>query len=214
MTKESHQFGPEGVVHFAGLKLVTDGITQPQAYYLQNGTTTVNVLQAMDHVGCQKIVFSSSATVYGQPEYLPYDEARPIEPVSPYGRSKRMIEQILHDWTGANKTASAICLRYFNPAGAHPSGQIGEAPKGTPNNLLPYLAQVASGRHPLLTIFLSIWAPPATALASATISMSWMWRRRILLRWNEAKVYLDFKPLTLAPDTASQYGNLSQHFQK
>jgi len=153
ITKEFHQFVPEGVVHFAGLKSVADSITQPLAYYLQNVTTTVNLLQAMDQVGCQKIVFSSSATVYGQPKYLPYDETHPIEPVSPYGRSKRMIEQILQDWTGANKTASAICLRYFNPAGAHPSGQIGEDPKGKPNNLLPYLAQVASGRRPLLTIF-------------------------------------------------------------
>jgi UDP-glucose 4-epimerase len=107
----------------------------------------------MQSHGCKRIVFSSSATVYGEPHYLPYDEAHPVAPVNPYGRTKLMVEQILGDWCAPQPERSALSLRYFNPVGAHPSSLIGEDPQGTPNNLMPFIAQVAIGRRQVLQIF-------------------------------------------------------------
>ena len=107
----------------------------------------------MDQIGCHQIILSSSATVYGEPVYLPLDEAHPTNPLNPYGRTKLMAEQIIADWCAADLTRAAISLRYFNPVGAHASGQIGEEPNGIPNNLMPYLAQVAVGRLPMLQIY-------------------------------------------------------------
>jgi UDP-glucose 4-epimerase len=107
----------------------------------------------MSKAGCDNIVFSSSATVYGVPQYLPYDEEHPTNPVNPYGRTKLIIENIISDWTKLDSKKRGIILRYFNPVGAHESGQIGEEPIGTPNNLMPYIAQVADGRREHLNIF-------------------------------------------------------------
>ena len=107
----------------------------------------------MSKAGCNNIVFSSSATVYGKPHYLPYDEEHPTSPVNPYGRTKLMIENIIKDWTKVGTKRRGIILRYFNPVGAHESGQIGEEPMGEPNNLMPYIAQVADGRREHLNIF-------------------------------------------------------------
>ena len=146
-------FAPDAVIHFAGLKAVGDSIVNPMAYYDVNVTGTSTLLQAMDQVGCRQIIFSSSATVYGEPVYLPLDEAHPTTPLNPYGRTKLIAEQIIADWCAANRTRAAISLRYFNPVGAHSSGQIGEEPNGIPNNLMPYLAQVAVGRLPILQIY-------------------------------------------------------------
>lgn len=146
-------FAPDAVIHFAGLKAVGESVENPLAYYDVNVTGTALLLQAMDKAGCRKIIFSSSATVYGEPEYLPLDEAHPTNPLNPYGRTKLMAEQIIADWCVADQARAAISLRYFNPVGAHASGQIGEDPSGTPNNLMPYLAQVAIGRLPALQIF-------------------------------------------------------------
>ena len=107
----------------------------------------------METHDCNKIAFSSSATVYGQPQYLPYDENHPVAPVNPYGRTKLMVEQMLRDWSAAHTERSALSLRYFNPVGAHPSGLMGEDPLGRPNNLMPFIAQVAIGTRSELQIF-------------------------------------------------------------
>lgn len=147
------EFAPEAVVHFAGLKAVGVSAKVPLEYYDNNVVGTLRLLQAMDAVGCKKIVFSSSATVYGEPKYLPYDEAHPLNPANTYGRTKLMAEQVISDWQGATEGASAALLRYFNPVGAHPSGEIGEDPNGVPDNLMPYIAQVAVGRRSHLNVF-------------------------------------------------------------
>lgn len=146
-------FTPDAVIHCAGLKAVGESIENPLAYYDVNVTGSQVLLDVMQSNSCKKIVFSSSATVYGKPHYLPYDEAHPVAPVNPYGRSKLMVEQILDDWCAAQPGRSALSLRYFNPVGAHPSGKIGEDPHGTPNNLMPFIAQVAAGRRRTLAIF-------------------------------------------------------------
>ncbi len=149
----ARDFEPEAVVHFAGLKAVAESVEKPLLYYEINVQGTVSLLAAMREAGCRRIVFSSSATVYGEPRYLPYDEAHPLAPVNPYGRSKRMVEEMLRDWVASGAGASAVMLRYFNPVGAHESGRIGENPRGTPNNLMPLLCQVAVGRRPVLRVF-------------------------------------------------------------
>lgn len=146
-------FAPDAVVHFAGLKAVSESQQKPLAYYDVNVGGTLALLHAMDRAGCGRIIFSSSATVYGEPDYLPYDEAHPTRPTSVYGRTKLMAEQVLTDWAGADPGRSAVILRYFNPVGAHGSARIGEDPQDIPNNLMPYIAQVAVGRRPALTIF-------------------------------------------------------------
>jgi UDP-glucose 4-epimerase len=143
----------DAVVHFAGLKSVAESVTDPVRYFDVNVGGAVSLLSAMDGAGCRNIVFSSSATVYGAPEYLPYDEDHPLNPVNPYGRSKLAVEGLLSDWANADGGRAATSLRYFNPVGAHPSGQIGEDPKGVPNNLMPYIAQTAVGRRPRVATF-------------------------------------------------------------
>jgi UDP-glucose 4-epimerase len=146
-------FKPEAVIHFAGLKAVGESVTDPLLYYDINVGGSVLLLTAMSKAGCNNIVFSSSATVYGKPEYLPYDEEHPTNPVNPYGRSKLMIENIINDWTKVDDKRKGTILRYFNPVGAHESGQIGEEPIGIPNNLMPFIAQVADGRRDHLNIY-------------------------------------------------------------
>ena len=146
-------FRPNVVVHFAGLKSVKESTEDPLKYYQTNVHGTLNILECMDVYGCSHIVFSSSATVYGTPKYLPFDEQHPIAPVNPYGETKAICENILRDWVFSHNTKSAVCLRYFNPIGAHESGIIGENPSGTPGNLMPFILQVAKGHREYLTIF-------------------------------------------------------------
>ena len=146
-------FRPEIVIHCAGLKAVGESQEQPLRYYRTNVQGSISLLKAMDRAACQRIIFSSSATVYGIPHYLPYDEAHPVAPVNVYGRTKAMIETIITDWTAAGSGRAAALLRYFNPVGAHESGELGEHPKGIPNNLVPYIADVAAGVRPSLSIF-------------------------------------------------------------
>jgi len=146
-------FKPESVIHFAGLKAVGESVTDPIKYYDVNVGGSISLLQAMSRAECNNIVFSSSATVYGEPKYLPYDELHPTDPVSPYGRTKLMVEKIINDWVYLNNRNSGVVLRYFNPTGAHVSGKIGEEPNGIPNNLMPFIAQVAVGRQDKLKIF-------------------------------------------------------------
>jgi len=147
------QFKPDAVIHFAGLKAVGESTEQPLHYYRNNISGTIELLQAMQAHNCRQIVFSSSATVYGDAQYLPFDEDHPIGPTNPYGHTKAMIEQIIRDWVQAWPEASAVLLRYFNPAGADASGRIGEDPSGIPNNLMPYIARVATGKLERLGIF-------------------------------------------------------------
>lgn len=146
-------FQPNMVVHFAGLKAVAESFLEPLKYYDVNLGGTAAILDSMGRYGCESIVFSSSATVYGDPIYLPYDEAHSTNPVNPYGRSKLAAEFLLRDWSAAYDGRCAIALRYFNPVGADVSGEIGEDPKGIPNNLMPYISQVAVGRLDRLQIF-------------------------------------------------------------
>ena len=146
-------FAPDAVIHFAGLKAVGASGQVPLEYYDTNVLGTLRLLEAMDGAGCRRIVFSSSATVYGEPHYLPFDEDHPLKPVNPYGRTKLMAEQVISDWCSANAGSSAALLRYFNPVGAHASGEIGEDPGGIPDNLMPYVAQVAVGRRAHLNVF-------------------------------------------------------------
>jgi UDP-glucose 4-epimerase len=147
------QTTPEAVIHFAGLKAVGASVAQPVHYYDVNVGGTLALLKAMQAHNCGTIIFSSSATVYGTAQYLPFDEAHPCAPISPYGRSKHMIELILEDWAQAAPERAAVSLRYFNPGGAHGSALIGEDPRGVPGNLIPYLAQVATGKQAQLSVF-------------------------------------------------------------
>lgn len=153
LEKAFTEFSPEAVVHFAGLKSVDESNSQPLHYYSQNVYGSIQLLKAMQRNDCKRIVFSSSATVYGKAHYLPFDESHPLQPTNPYGRSKLFIEEIIRDWTIAWKGTSAVCLRYFNPVGASPCGSIGEDPTGVPSNLMPYISKVAIGQLPHLNIF-------------------------------------------------------------
>ncbi|WP_306419544.1 UDP-glucose 4-epimerase GalE [Palleronia abyssalis] len=146
-------FRPDAVIHFAGLKAVGESEEKPLDYFTVNVQGTVNLLRAMDRSGCKTIVFSSSATVYGEPVYLPFDEAHQIAPMNPYGRTKAFAEGVIGDWCRATEGASGLLLRYFNPVGADESGRIGEDPAGRPNNLMPFIAQVAVGRRQALRVF-------------------------------------------------------------
>lgn len=143
----------EAVVHFAGLKAVGESVRKPLEYYTNNIYGTLILLKVMRENGCNKIVFSSSATVYGMNNIAPYTEDMPTSATNPYGYTKVMIEQILKDICVADSDFSAVALRYFNPIGAHDSGLLGEDPNGIPNNLVPYIAQVASGKLEQLSVF-------------------------------------------------------------
>lgn len=153
LNKAFGDFRPDAVIHFAGLKSVGESQEKPLEYYSQNVVGSIELLAAMQRHKCRRLVFSSSATVYGEAQYLPFDEEHPLQPTNPYGRSKFFTEEIIRDWVASWSDASAIVLRYFNPVGADASGQIGEDPNGIPNNLLPYISQVAVGRLAQLTVF-------------------------------------------------------------
>ena len=144
----------ESVIHFAGLKAVGESVAIPAAYYYNNLVSTLNLCEAMKKHGVKIIVFSSSATVYGDPAEIPIKETTPLgRTTNPYGETKQMIERILTDAHKATPEWSVSLLRYFNPVGAHKSGLMGEDPKGIPNNLFPYVTQVAMGRRPYLSVF-------------------------------------------------------------
>jgi UDP-glucose 4-epimerase len=147
------QFKPDAIIHFAGLKAVGESVADPARYYDVNVGGTAVLLGAMERAGCNNVVFSSSATVYGEPQYLPFDENHPLEPINPYGRTKLMGENLLQDWSNAKQGRHAVALRYFNPVGAEASGLIGEDPSGIPNNLMPFISQVAVGRRECLQVF-------------------------------------------------------------
>jgi len=143
----------DAVIHFAGLKAVGESVKLPLLYYQNNISGTVSLLKAMGRHGCKNIVFSSSATVYGDPASVPVDESFPNSATNPYGRTKLFIEQILQDMYKSDNEWNIALLRYFNPVGAHASGLMGEDPKGIPNNLMPFVQQVAAGIRPKLSVF-------------------------------------------------------------
>ena len=141
------------VIHFAGLKAVGESVQQPLSYYDNNVVGTIRLLEAMGECGVKQLVFSSSATVYGDPQRLPLTEDHPLSATNPYGRSKLMVEDMLRDLQRSDTSWRLCILRYFNPVGAHASGLIGEDPQGVPNNLLPFVAQVAVGRLARLNVW-------------------------------------------------------------
>ena len=143
----------EAVLHFAGLKAVGESVEKPLLYYENNVGGSIALIEAMLARGVKTIVFSSSATVYGEPERLPLDEGHPLRPTNPYGKTKLMVEHVLADVAASLRDFRFAALRYFNPIGAHTSGSIGEDPRGTPNNLMPFVAQVAVGKQPALRVF-------------------------------------------------------------
>lgn len=148
------------VIHFAGLKAVGESVAEPMLYYDNNVRGTLSLVQAMADCDVKTLVFSSSATVYGQPRYLPLDENHPTSATNPYGRTKLMIEEMLSDIAAADPAWRIATLRYFNPVGAHDSGLIGENPNGVPNNLMPFISRVAAGRLSELSIFGSDYDTP------------------------------------------------------
>ena len=173
-----HRF--DAVMHFAALKAVGESCVRPLEYFDNNICGTINLLQAMQEAQVDRLVFSSSATVYGDPERVPVDESSRLDVTNPYGRTKLVMEQLIGDLCTARATFRAAILRYFNPVGAHPSGLIGEDPTGVPNNLMPYVCQVAAGRRRRLSIFGGDYPTPdgtgvrdylhVTDLASAHVS--------------------------------------------
>ncbi len=149
---EAHKF--DAVIHFAGLKAVGESVQKPLMYYHNNLTGTINLCQLMAEYGCKRMIFSSSATVYGNPAFVPITEECPLgQTTNPYGETKAMLERILSDLCIPDPEWSVVLLRYFNPIGAHESGLIGEVPNGIPNNLMPYITQVAVGKLPELGVF-------------------------------------------------------------
>ncbi len=146
--------GIKGIINFAASKAVGESVQKPLLYYRNNLNTLINLLELMPRYGVEGIVFSSSCTVYGEPDVNPIDETAPIKPAtSPYGNTKQISEEIIRDFVASGQPVKSIILRYFNPVGAHPSALIGELPLGVPNNLVPYLTQAAAGLRPMLTVF-------------------------------------------------------------
>lgn len=150
---EKALIGCDAVIHFAGLKAVGESVEKPLAYYDNNVHGTLCLLRVMQKLQIKKLVFSSSATVYGNPEFLPFTENHPLRTTNPYGQTKLVIEEILRDLYASDPAWQIMILRYFNPVGAHESGLIGEDPQGLPNNLMPYVAQVAAGMRAYVSVF-------------------------------------------------------------
>ncbi|PML13477.1 UDP-glucose 4-epimerase GalE [Vibrio breoganii] len=153
LVKTMQQYNIDAVIHFAGLKAVGESVAKPLEYYDNNVNGTLVLVDAMREAGVKRLVFSSSATVYGDPASVPITEDFPTSATNPYGRSKLMVEECLTDFQAANPDWSITLLRYFNPVGSHPTGQLGEDPQGIPNNLMPFVSQVAVGRREYLSVF-------------------------------------------------------------
>jgi UDP-glucose 4-epimerase len=150
----------DAVIHFAGLKAVGESVAEPLRYWDVNVSGSQHLLASMRAHGCRTLVFSSSATLYGYPETVPIPESAPIRPINPYGYTKAAVEQMLRDIAASEAGWRIACLRYFNPVGAHPSGRIGEDPNGVPNNLFPFISQVAVGRREQVQVFGGDWPTP------------------------------------------------------
>jgi UDP-glucose 4-epimerase len=156
--KQAFEVAPvDGVLHFAGLKAVGESMSQPLRYWDTNVGGSRSLLSAMAAHDCRTLVFSSSATLYGYPDTVPISESAPVRPINPYGHTKAAVERMLGDLAASEPGWRIACLRYFNPVGAHPSGRIGEDPNGIPNNLFPFISQVAVGRRACLDVFGGDW---------------------------------------------------------
>jgi len=153
LTEVLQQYKPDAVIHFAGLKAVGESVEKPLDYYDNNVQGSLNLVRCMQALGIKNLVFSSSATVYGDPEFIPLTETAALRTTNPYGASKLMVENILRDFYVSQAGWGIALLRYFNPVGAHKSGLIGEDPRGIPNNLMPFVAQVAVGRRAALSVY-------------------------------------------------------------
>jgi UDP-glucose 4-epimerase len=153
LSKTLKDYRIDAVIHFAGFKAVGESVEKPIEYFDNNVSGTISLLKAMQENQVKTLVFSSSATVYGEPQYLPIDENHPTSSTNPYGRTKLHIEEMLQDVFATDGSFGVVCLRYFNPVGAHESGLIGENPNGTPNNLMPFLSQVAAGKRSKVNVF-------------------------------------------------------------
>ena len=153
LSKTIKDFQIDAVIHFAGIKAVGESVEKPLEYFNNNVGGTISLLEAMQENEINTLVFSSSATVYGEPQYLPIDENHPTSCANPYGRCKLHIEEMLQDVVASNSKLGVVCLRYFNPVGAHESGLIGESPHGIPNNLMPFVSQVAAGKRAKVNVF-------------------------------------------------------------
>jgi UDP-glucose 4-epimerase len=160
LNKIFQEYSVDSVIHFAGLKAVAESQADPLKYYDYNVSGSISLFKAMLNANVHQLVFSSSATVYGAPDTPQYAEDLPTNPINVYGKTKLMVEKIIHDLSHANSQFKAACLRYFNPVGAHPSGLIGEDPLGTPNNLMPYIGQVALGKLSYLKIYGKDYSTP------------------------------------------------------
>ena len=165
----------DAVIHFAALKAPAESVAKPLEYYYNNVTGTLILSQEMQAHGVKNLIFSSTAAVYGEPAEVPIREDCPVAPMNPYGRSKLMSEEILRDLVHSDASWNVILLRYFNPVGAHLSGRIGEDPRGIPNNLVPYIAQVAVGKRAELFVFGDDYPTPMVR-ESGTISTSSIWQ--------------------------------------
>ena len=159
---EEHKF--DAVIHFAALKAVGESVQKPLAYYKNNISSSLNLCELMNEYGCKRIIFSSSATVYGAPKTVPITEDFPLSTTNPYGSTKLMLERIFSDFCVPDPEWSVVLLRYFNPIGAHESGLLGESPNGIPNNLMPYIAQVAAGKLNALVYSVMIMIPDGTGV--------------------------------------------------
>ena len=160
LTRALQSSGAKAVIHFAGLKAVGESVAQPLAYYDNNVLGSLRLLEAMGACGVKTLVFSSSATVYGDPQALPLTEGHPLRATNPYGQTKLVVEDMLRDLHRSDPTWRMAILRYFNPVGAHSSGLIGEDPQGAPNNLMPFVAQVAVGRREFVNVWGNDYATP------------------------------------------------------
>jgi UDP-glucose 4-epimerase len=183
----------DAVIHFAGLKAVGESSEKPLEYYSANVTGTHSLIQAMLEAGASQIVFSSSATVYGEPEFLPYTESHRLRPTNPYGNTKLAAEMLLNDVAGSGALTDVAILRYFNPIGAHPSGMIGEDPNDIPNNLMPYVAQVAVGRRPVSTCSAMTMTRPMGPACGIT-STSWTLPVRTCWHWTGSSIRMALSP--------------------
>lgn len=201
------------VIHFAGLKAVGESVQKPLEYYRNNLTGTINILSYMKKYNCKKIVFSSSATVYGIDNKAPYTEDMPTSATNPYGYTKVMIEQMLHDLTVADDDFSVVALRYFNPIGAHKSGLIGENPNGIPNNLVPYIAQVACGKLDHLRVFGNDYDTPDGTGVRDYIHVSDLASGHIAaLKYSESNT--GFKPINLGTGKGSSVLEVVKAYEK
>ena len=153
LSKAIKDYQVDAVIQFAGLKAVGESVEKPIEYFDNNVGGTISLLEAMRESKVKTLVFSSSATVYGEPQYLPIDENHPTRATNPYGRTKLNIEGMLQDVVASDSAVGVVCLRYFNPVGAHESGLIGENPNGIPNNLMPFVSQVAAGKRAKVNVF-------------------------------------------------------------